>query len=135
MRLSQVKAQPDTQQVIQQFKEWRANRVRGQKIPKGLWRKAVSLAKKYPPNHVASAVVVSPKQLEKHIKSSSKSAGQVELVRVAPVQLADSPSKPQHRKNSLVAEITTASGTHVRIFSGIDGDAMQALSSLILEGV
>lgn len=135
MGLSHVKAQADTQQLIGQFKEWRANRVRGEKIPTELWHQAVKLAKKYPPSHVARAIVVSQKHLERHMKSPSNNNGQVDVVRVAPVQLSDSPSKPQYRRNSLIAEITTTSGTHVRIFSDIDAEAMQALSSLISEGL
>jgi hypothetical protein len=137
MTLNQVKCQTDIQMLLQKFNVWRAARARGEKIPKDLWEQTINLAKKYPPNHVARTMGLNPKQLEKRSKSfpGRDNIGQVDLVRVAPVQLSDPSQGAKNRQNSLVAELITVNGTHLKIFSSIDDRSIQALSRLIQEGL
>jgi hypothetical protein len=57
MRLKKPAVTPvvsaDIEQVRRRLQEWRRSRRHGARIPEGLWRSAVKLAKKYRPSRVA----------------------------------------------------------------------------------
>lgn len=66
--------------------------------------------------------------------STTTQAQNVETIRVAPVKLAESRLSSQNVGHSLIAEVVTVQGTHVKIYSGIDHSGMQALAGLLQGG-
>ena len=130
MKLKQVKAQSDVQSLKQDFDRWRSIRIRGESIPEQLWESAVVLAQKYPPNHIAKTMSLDTRQLKKRMGLSDTSKA---TIRVAPVNLAEPKIVTKSLGHSLIAELTTTHGTHVRIYSSIDPTGMQALASLLRE--
>ncbi|SMF83868.1 hypothetical protein [Pseudobacteriovorax antillogorgiicola] len=67
MRLKPVKNQEAVQALIHKFEQWRNKRIRGKRLPEDLWQQTVLLARKYPPNHVARAMTLDPRQLKKRM--------------------------------------------------------------------
>jgi hypothetical protein len=65
--LSTVKTDPSLAAVSQQFKDWRANRQKRDRIPRHLWQAAAQLCKDYPTTQVCRCLWLSFTDLKKHL--------------------------------------------------------------------
>jgi len=53
--------------VEEQFRSWRGNRRRGEKIPRELWHAAVELSDRHTLDEIASTLALNRERLEKHV--------------------------------------------------------------------
>jgi hypothetical protein len=58
----------DFEEVAQQFRSWRANRVRGERIPKRLWQAAAELSERHAVEEIASTLALNSERLEKRVE-------------------------------------------------------------------
>ncbi|MFW7381619.1 MAG: hypothetical protein ACOH5I_22615 [Oligoflexus sp.] len=118
------------------FEQWRSERNKGERIPEKLWALAVELARKHRPSVVAKTLRLDANHLKKRIGNHQpQKASNIEVVKLAPIQLGDAiaSGRARPRSSELIAEITTSTGVHARIFSGIDATDVKALSLLLQE--
>lgn len=62
----------DIEQVRYRLQEWRCRRRHGARIPEGLWRSAVKLAKKHRPARVAHELGLDYDGLKRHLKTAQQ---------------------------------------------------------------
>lgn len=60
---------PTLEHVKAQFAQWRATRVKGNRIPRSLWNVVESLTKSYNYKQIASELKISPGRLSKKMKN------------------------------------------------------------------
>ena len=127
----------DLVQLKKRFDAWRRSRVRGQHIPKDLWTAAVRLARYLPVVSVAKELGVPPEKLRaKHdalsVPVDAGSLRDPRVVRVAPVSVYPSPSRTiPNASPKLAAEISTGTGTVIRLYEGVEAATVGALVAFI----
>jgi hypothetical protein len=118
-----------------QFEQWRSQKKKGERDPEHLWSLALKLTDHHATSSVAKILRLDANHLRRRRKQTRPAkSDRIEVTTLAPIQLAHPPSSTrQSRSSGIIAEITTRTGAHARIFSGLQTSDLEALSHLLQE--
>lgn len=131
----------DLEATLQEFNAWRASKGSAMgRVPDRLWSLAIELSKTHGVVPTAKLLRLNHATLrakadrKKFPPTSSPSGGEaMKLIKVAPVSIGTGHDvQPRHDgRQTLIAEIVVPSRLAVRLFSGIDAEAVKCLAHLV----
>ena len=124
-----MKSDPEIklQKLKEDFAAWRSSRVRGARIPDELWRRALDLCGPLKQSRVIRVLNLDGTSLKRRLNQPCVSQSEVQLVELPMVQ----PGERAVLKAKLIAEITTASGSYSRLYSGASSEGIENLRNLL----
>lgn len=124
-----MKSDPEIelQKLKDDFAAWRSSRIRGARIPDEFWRRTLDLCGPIKQSRVIRVLNLDGTSLKRRLNQLGDSQSDVQLVELPMPKLGGRAAS----KAKLIAEITTASGSYGRLYSGASSEDIENLRNLL----